>query len=97
MDASISFGTDADAGIGIYRAGEHIRLHVLAADGSGRVDFVHLSNGDREQSAAFLRALAEHALTMAGELTRWPAADHDDTGDPEGSDEAEVRLPAAAH
>ena len=75
--ASVSLGTDADAGIGIYRSEQEVRLHVLAADGSGRADFVHRAGGDSEKSAVFLRSLAEHALYMASVVSGpwWPVPD----------------------
>lgn len=100
MDASISFGTDAYPGIGLYRDGRRVRLNVLAADGSGRVDFVHPGDGDPEQSVEFLRALAEHALTMAGEVAGWPPADPDtdpdsDVDGPRGRDGVDAPPPVA--
>ncbi|HEX7658132.1 MAG TPA: hypothetical protein VF444_01535 [Pseudonocardiaceae bacterium] len=71
MDTTISLRTDivgGEAGIGLYRENPaHTLLHIVAVDGSGRVDFVHHGD-DREQSARFLRTLAEHALRMAREL-----------------------------
>jgi hypothetical protein len=76
----ISFRTDADCsetGIGVYReTGDNLLLHVVAPDGSGRINFEH-RGGDREQSAAFFLALAEEALRLRGELAYWPLVDHD--------------------
>ena len=65
MEASVILGTDADAGIDLYQSASDVRLYVLAADGSARVDFVHRAGCDREQSVTFLQALTEHALHMA--------------------------------
>lgn len=96
MDAALSFRTDTEggeAGIGLYRdvRGHQVLLHVSAADGSGRVDFVHVG-GDREQSVVFLRSLAQHASLMAEAVAGWPEGHHDlDDLDGPGA-----RQPAAA-